>query len=142
MLTSLKPCKGRLPEPFAPRSQRPKETYCNDLPREKSTGKRTRACGLAAQPERPAFERDLIKKMAFLNEIHEQEADGHGRQTNTAQQFRFHVQNLPEPALHGFGRGRIGQPFKDEHKADERDEKFHRRAIPESGKARKAPQRY
>ena len=52
-----------------------------------------------------------------MGEITEKKTNNHGEQADPAEVIRVHFKNLPEPALHGFGRSRVGQSFKDEDKA-------------------------
>ncbi len=59
----------------------------------------------------------LIKQTAFLGEITEEKTGGHGEQANTTQVNRRHFKDLPEPALHGFGKCHIGQTLKNKDQA-------------------------
>lgn len=67
----------------------------------------------------------LVKQRTALGQKTERKAHHHGNRTNPAQLCRFHFQNLAKPALHGFGRGHIGQPFQNQHQANEGNQQFH-----------------
>jgi hypothetical protein len=63
---------------------------------------------LSATRRHPEPERiSLIEKTAFLGEIAQQKTDNHGDHPHPTQLLGRYLQNLAEPALHGFGRDDI-----------------------------------
>ena len=60
---------------------------------------------LSANRRHPEPERiNLIEQTAFLGKIAQQETDDHGDRPHPTQSLGRYLQNLAEPALHGFGR--------------------------------------
>ncbi len=59
------------------------------------------------------------EKAGTLRQETEEKANAHGDDSHEPQLLWTHLYKLPEPALHGLGRGYIGQSFQDQDQADE-----------------------
>ena len=99
--------------------------HCTDHGERKSMGKKAPGSGGG---EKRAMA-PLMQQRTALGKKTECKAHCHGDHTDPTQCRRFHFQNLTQPALHGFGRGHIGQPFQDQHQANEGEQQFHGRSI-------------
>ena len=82
-----------------------------------------KACGFSRSQQKKTSR--LIEETALLGEKTQRETNSHGNQTYLPQLLGRHFQNLPEPSLHGFGRSNIRQPFEDQNKPYQRNQKFH-----------------